>query len=126
MRFGTEVCIVKVPTMGRSSGLRSSPNRHVVLRTALTFPQWQAAEFVLSQLSLLEKPMIAFQVNDMTCGHCVSAVTRAVKGADPAATVQINLGEKRVQVESATASADELAEAIADAGYTPVPLPAAA
>jgi copper chaperone len=70
--------------------------------------------------------MMAFQVNDMTCGHCVSAVTRAVKSADPAANVQVSLGDKRVQVESATASADELAEAITDAGYTPVPLPAAA
>ncbi|HEY0818310.1 MAG TPA: heavy-metal-associated domain-containing protein [Rhizobacter sp.] len=66
--------------------------------------------------------MISFEVNDMTCGHCVSAVTRAVKAVDKAATVQINLAEKRVQVDTAKASAEALADAIREAGYTPVPL----
>lgn len=68
--------------------------------------------------------MISFQVNDMTCGHCVSAVTRAVKSVDRSATVQINLGEKRVQVEPVEATAEELADAIREAGYTPQPLAA--
>jgi copper chaperone len=64
--------------------------------------------------------MISFQVNDMTCGHCVSTVTRALKAVDKDAKVQIDLATHRVQVEPASADAEELAEAIKEAGYTPV------
>ena len=64
--------------------------------------------------------MIAFEVNDMTCGHCVSTITKALKAADKDAKVQIDLATHRVQVEPVSADADELAEAIKDAGYTPV------
>ena len=69
--------------------------------------------------------MIAFEVNDMTCGHCVSTITKALKGADKDAKVQIDLPAHRVQVEPVTADAEELADAIREAGYTPVPLSAA-
>jgi copper chaperone len=64
--------------------------------------------------------MIAFEVNDMTCGHCVSTITKALKATDKDAKVQIDLATHRVQVEPASADAEELAEAIKDAGYTPV------
>jgi len=64
--------------------------------------------------------MISFQVNDMTCGHCVSTVTKALKAVDKDAKVQIDLATHRVQVEPASADAEELADAIKDAGYTPV------
>ena len=64
--------------------------------------------------------MIAFQVNDMTCGHCVSTITKALKWTDKDAKVQIDLAAHIVQIESAAAGAEELAEAIKDAGYTPV------
>ncbi len=70
--------------------------------------------------------MIAFEVNDMTCGHCVSTITQALKAADKDAKVQIDLATHRVQVEPASAGAEALAQAIKDAGYTPVPVEAAA
>jgi copper chaperone len=70
----------------------------------------------------VERAMIAFEVNDMTCGHCVSTITKALKATDQDARVQIDLATHRVQVEPATADAEELAEAIRDAGYTPVPV----
>jgi copper chaperone len=54
----------------------------------------------------------------MTCGHCVSTVTKAVKGVDSRASVEISLAEKRVTVRSSL-SEQEIAEAIKDAGYTP-------
>ena len=63
--------------------------------------------------------MIAFEVNDMTCGHCVSTITKALKAADKDVTVRIELETHRVQVEPASADAEKLAEAIKDAGYTP-------
>jgi copper chaperone len=69
-----------------------------------------------------EKAMITFEVNDMTCGHCVSTITRALKATDPKARVEIDLAAHRVQVEPASTDADELADAIKEAGYTPVPV----
>ena len=65
--------------------------------------------------------MIAFEVNDMTCGHCVSTITKALKATDKDAKVQIDLTTHRVQVESGSAAADELAEATKAAGDTPGP-----
>jgi copper chaperone len=59
----------------------------------------------------------------MTCGHCVSTVTKALKAADQDAKVQIDLATHRVQIEPATANQEELADAIKEAGYTPVPMP---
>ena len=65
--------------------------------------------------------MIAFEVNDMTCGHCVSIITKAVKAADKDAQVQIDLNKHLVQIDPGDLSADELGDAIKEAGYTPVP-----
>lgn len=64
--------------------------------------------------------MIAFRVDDMSCGHCISAITRAVKEADRDATVRVDLDRHRVEIEPAQADAQALAAAIAEAGYTPV------
>ncbi len=64
--------------------------------------------------------MITFEVKDMTCGHCVSTITKALKATDKDAKVQIDLATHRVQVEPVSADAEELAEAIKEAGYTPV------
>jgi copper chaperone len=60
-----------------------------------------------------------FEVNDMTCGHCASTITQAVKALDAAAEVQVDLTTHRVRIESAGADAAVLADAIAQAGYTP-------
>lgn len=67
--------------------------------------------------------MISFTVADMSCGHCVSAITKAVKAVDHGARVEVDLATHRVQVEPTEAGAQALAEAIQDAGYTPVEVP---
>jgi copper chaperone len=64
--------------------------------------------------------MISFQVNDMTCGHCVGAITQAIQKLDAGATVHIDLATHRVDIESGPAHAGTLRNAIEDAGYTPV------
>ena len=69
--------------------------------------------------------MIAFEVKDMTCGHCISTITKALKAADRDAEVQIDLATHRMQMKPVSADAEELAEAIKDAGYTPVSVEAA-
>ena len=62
--------------------------------------------------------MIEFTVQDMTCGHCASNITKAVKGVDAAGKVEIDLPTHRVRIES-THEASEFREAIEEAGYTP-------
>jgi copper chaperone len=85
----------------------------------LTFPQWQGP-CCGRAFDPTEFPMIAFRVDDMSCGHCVSAITRAVKEADRDATVRVDLDTHRVEIEPAQADAQALAAAIEEAGYTPV------
>ena len=64
--------------------------------------------------------MIEFKVEDMSCGHCVAAITRAVKDVDASGKVEVDLGSKRVRIDS-THAAKEFSTAIEEAGYTPVP-----
>ncbi len=64
--------------------------------------------------------MINLKVGDMTCGHCVSTVTKAVKEVDGNATVEVDLGTKRVSIAS-TQGAEKFEQAIREAGYSPQP-----
>ena len=47
--------------------------------------------------------MIAFEVNDMTCGRCVSAIAQAVRRVDDAAEVSVDLGTRRVEIRTSAA-----------------------
>ncbi|MRW89317.1 copper chaperone [Duganella sp. FT80W] len=60
--------------------------------------------------------MYQLQVENMSCGHCVGAVTKAVQEIDAAAKVEIDLTTKSVKIDSAT-PLTPLKSAIADAGY---------
>jgi copper chaperone len=60
-----------------------------------------------------------FTVNDMTCNHCAGVITKAVKAVDASARVDITVADKRVVIDSAQ-PAQSFADAIEDAGYTPV------
>jgi copper chaperone len=66
----------------------------------------------------MEREMIELKVPDMTCGHCVSTITKAVKELDASAKVEVSLPEHKVRVES-RASREDLVRSIADAGYSP-------
>ena len=63
--------------------------------------------------------MTEFLVEGMSCGGCVSAVTRAIHAFDPAAIVHVDLGSKHVRIDS---SVDRfiLSQALVDAGYDPL------
>jgi copper chaperone len=69
--------------------------------------------------------MHVFRVDDMTCGHCVSTITRAILATDRDAKVTIDLAQHLVMVEPSEADVQELNDAITEAGYTPVPVQAA-
>ncbi|MSP96681.1 MAG: copper chaperone [Betaproteobacteria bacterium] len=62
--------------------------------------------------------MIEIKVPDMTCGHCVSTIIKAVQALDASAKVDTVLAEHRVRVES-KASKEALIHCIAEAGFTP-------
>jgi copper chaperone CopZ len=68
--------------------------------------------------------MIAFEVQDMSCGHCVASITKAVQALDDQAQVSIDLPRHLVQVQADKADAAQIEAAIRDAGFTPVPVPA--
>ena len=57
-----------------------------------------------------------FNVPDMTCGHCVATITRAVKAVGPAAAVKADLAGKTVTVETYVPAA-AVAKAMDQAGY---------
>ncbi len=60
--------------------------------------------------------MQVFNVQGMTCGHCVKAVTRAVQALDAAAQVQVDLPSQQVRVQSQLA-AEQILAAIREEGY---------
>jgi copper chaperone len=65
--------------------------------------------------------MITFEVNDMTCGHCASTITRAIREVDSRATVRIDLAMHLVEIESPpTVDVEAMRAAVTEAGYTPV------
>ena len=63
--------------------------------------------------------MLTFQVDDMTCGHCVRAIKDAVRTLDAGAAIDVDLGRKLVRVQSDTLDAQAVREALVQAGYTP-------
>ena len=60
--------------------------------------------------------MQVFNVQNMSCGHCVKAITNAVQAKDPAASVRVDLAAKEVGVESRLDAA-QIIEAISEEGY---------
>ena len=62
--------------------------------------------------------MIQFNIPQMSCGHCVRAVTEAVQEVDPQAKVDVDLASKKVSVES-QADRQKIVAALSEAGYAP-------
>lgn len=62
--------------------------------------------------------MHSFHLPDMSCGHCVAAITDALKAADAQARVDLDLPSRTAQVDSALPR-EALAAALAEAGYPP-------
>lgn len=56
-------------------------------------------------------------IPDMSCGHCVQAITKAVRSVDGDAAVDIDLDKKQAKVDS---RADEgaIVAAVEEAGFT--------
>lgn len=61
-----------------------------------------------------------FNVNDMTCGHCVARIRKAVSSFDPAAKIEAELASRTVRIDG-DGTGDDYAAAIRAAGYSPTP-----
>ena len=57
-----------------------------------------------------------FHVPDMSCGHCVATIEKALKAEDPTATLRTDLKARTAEINT-TVSSDALAQVLAAAGY---------
>jgi copper chaperone CopZ len=57
----------------------------------------------------------------MACQGCIQTVTTAITAPDPGATVQANLKDRTIMVET-TRSAGEVERSLAEVGYPARPL----
>ena len=60
--------------------------------------------------------MITLHVEGMSCGHCVRAVTEAIRALDPKAEVAVDLAAGTVRAETGAAPAAVTA-AVEEEGY---------
>ena len=60
--------------------------------------------------------MMEFKVDDMSCGHCASVITKTVQALDAQARVEVDLTQKKVAIESNQERA-VIAAALDEAGY---------
>jgi len=60
--------------------------------------------------------MYEFDIPDMSCGHCVGSVTKAIKSVDPDAIADVDLINRKAKVET-RADPHAIGAAIEDAGY---------
>ena len=60
--------------------------------------------------------MLTLHVEGMSCGHCVRAVTEAIRALDPRAEVAIDLATGTVRAETG-AEARAVAAAVEEEGY---------
>ncbi|CAN7440550.1 heavy metal translocating P-type ATPase [Massilia sp. LjRoot122] len=97
-----------------------------VVANALLLRGWRPSEASTQHTSITHRAEAPIQqgahnmhtltVEDMSCGHCVGRVTKAVQGVDEAAKVSIDLPSKRVTIDS-DADLERIVAAIDAAGY---------
>ena len=60
---------------------------------------------------------MTMKIDGMTCGHCVGAVTRALRSVDGVEVEQVSIGEATVKYDPSATNETVIAEAVADEGY---------
>ncbi len=62
-----------------------------------------------------------FTVTDMSCQHCASSITQEVSAVPGVRNVSVDLGTKRVRVDTdAHVPAEQIVAAINEAGYVDI------
>jgi copper chaperone len=60
--------------------------------------------------------MIEYDIPDMSCGHCVATVSKAIQAADPEAKAEVDLAKRKAFVTT-TRDPALIGAALEDAGY---------
>jgi copper chaperone CopZ len=60
---------------------------------------------------------VTMKIDGMSCGHCVGAVTSALKSVDGVQVEYVEIGSATLAYDPTTASTDRIARAIEDEGY---------
>jgi copper chaperone len=63
---------------------------------------------------------LTMEITGMSCGHCVSAVTRTLKGLDGVEVGQVEIGSAAVEYDPSRLTPAQIAQAITDEGYAVV------
>ena len=66
---------------------------------------------------------LSFRVEDMTCGHCAGAITKAIETSLPGTRVQADPASKLVSIQG-TSDRAAIVAIVTAAGYTPQPVSA--
>lgn len=60
---------------------------------------------------------LTLKIEGMSCGHCVSAVTSALRAVEGVKVEHVGIGEATVAYEPGMTTEAVIAEAVADEGY---------
>ena len=63
---------------------------------------------------------LKLKIGGMTCGHCVSAVDKALNSLDGVKVEQVGVGTATLSYDSSATSAERIAQAVEDEGYSVV------
>lgn len=58
-----------------------------------------------------------YTITGMSCGHCLNRVNGALAKVDGIATQQVQIGSAKVEFDPQRVTEQQIAEAIANAGY---------
>jgi copper chaperone CopZ len=64
---------------------------------------------------------LELEIEGMSCGHCVAAVSEALRELDGVSVDNVRIGSAEVSYEPAQVSPEQIVLAVEDAGYTAQP-----
>jgi copper chaperone len=64
---------------------------------------------------------LTMKVGGMSCGHCVQAVSKALKDLEGVTIENVGIGSATVSYDPGATSAEQIARAVQDAGYDAEP-----
>lgn len=60
---------------------------------------------------------VNFELSGMTCGHCVSSVTKALQGIEGVQIEKVGINRVTVGLDSTRTSSEAIARRLGDVGY---------
>ena len=60
---------------------------------------------------------VTLKIDGMSCGHCVSAVNKALRALPGITDLKVEIGSAAVGFDAGQVSVDKLKEAVEDEGY---------